>query len=65
MINFLFRSSFLTQKQQPFVFLVDKILTAKAQDPNADTSKLEAKIDQLVYQLYNLTDDEITIIECD
>ena len=29
----------------------------------ADTSALEAEIDQLVYQLYGLTDDEISIIE--
>ncbi len=43
--------------------LVDQILTAKAQDPNADTSKLEAEIDQLVYKLYNLTPNEIEIIE--
>lgn len=28
-----------------------------------DTSKLESKIDSLVYQLYNLTDEEIRIIE--
>ncbi len=50
-------------KQQPFIRLVDKILAAKAQKPNADTGKLEAEIDQLVYQLYNLTDEEIIVIE--
>ena len=31
--------------------------------PNANTSVLEQKIDKLVYQLYNLTPEEITIIE--
>ncbi|MBD2139794.1 Eco57I restriction-modification methylase domain-containing protein, partial [Anabaena sp. FACHB-1237] len=43
--------------------LVDQILNAKKSDPNADTSALEAEIDQMVYQLYNLTPEEIQIIE--
>ena len=42
---------------------VDKILTAKKSDPNADTTALETEIDQLVYQLYELTAEEIKIIE--
>ena len=50
-------------QQQPFILLVDKILAAKAQDSKADTSKLEAKIDQLVYPLYGLTAEEIKIVE--
>ena len=50
-------------QQQPFILLADKILVAKAQDSNADTSKLETKIDQLVYQLYDLTAEEIKIVE--
>ena len=32
-------------------------------NPQADTSKLEAEIDQLVYQLYGLTEEEIRIVE--
>lgn len=36
---------------------------AEKTDPNADTSVLESKIDQLVYKLYGLTDDEIAIVE--
>jgi type II restriction/modification system DNA methylase subunit YeeA len=43
--------------------IVDQILIAKKADPNADTSALEAEIDQMVYQLYNLTAEEIKIIE--
>ncbi|MCK0497681.1 DUF7149 domain-containing protein [Helicobacter pylori] len=43
--------------------LVDKILQAKEKDPKANTQKLEKEIDALVYQLYNLTDEEIKIIE--
>ncbi|WP_305877497.1 class I SAM-dependent DNA methyltransferase [Helicobacter pylori] len=41
----------------------ERILKAKAKDPKANTQELEQKIDALVYQLYNLTDEEIKIIE--
>lgn len=51
------------QQQVPFVNLVEQIITIKKQSPNADTSKLEKEIDQLVYQLYGLTDEEIQIVE--
>ncbi|GAA8707042.1 class I SAM-dependent DNA methyltransferase [Helicobacter pylori] len=40
-----------------------QILEAKEKDPKANTQKLEKEIDALVYQLYNLTDEEIKIIE--
>ncbi|MGL2834870.1 DUF7149 domain-containing protein [Helicobacter pylori] len=43
--------------------LVDKILALKEKDPKANTQRLEKEIDALVYQLYNLTDEEIKIIE--
>ena len=43
--------------------LVDKILAAKKENPQADTSKEEAEIDRLVYQLYGLSEDEIKIVE--
>lgn len=39
------------------------ILEAKEKDPKANTQKLEKEIDALVYQLYNLTDEEIKTIE--
>ncbi len=39
------------------------ILEAKEKDPKANTQELEKKIDALVYQLYNLTDEEIKTIE--
>ncbi|MCX7069117.1 MAG: Eco57I restriction-modification methylase domain-containing protein [Methylococcales bacterium] len=48
-------------QQQPFIDLVDKILTAKKSGEN--TAHLERDIDQQVYALYGLTDDEINIIE--
>ena len=47
----------------PFVKLVDEILESKASDPDADTSELEWEIDRLVYDLYDLTEEENTAIE--
>ncbi len=53
-----------TPKQQaPIVKLVDQILAAKRDDPQANVSEWERKINCLVYQLYELTDEEIAIIE--
>ncbi|GAA7700587.1 class I SAM-dependent DNA methyltransferase [Helicobacter pylori] len=42
---------------------VKQILALKEKDPKANTQELEKEIDALVYQLYNLTDEEIKIIE--
>ncbi|GAA7716457.1 class I SAM-dependent DNA methyltransferase [Helicobacter pylori] len=57
----------ITEKNQK---LADKItdcakviLETKEKDPKANTQQLEKEIDALVYQLYNLTDEEIKIIE--
>ncbi|MDP8282865.1 Eco57I restriction-modification methylase domain-containing protein [Campylobacter jejuni] len=43
--------------------LVDEILKVKEQDKNANTQELENKINSLVCKLYNLTEEEIKIIE--
>ena len=43
--------------------IVDKILEIKRQNPKADTRELERKIDEIVYKLYGLTEEEIQIIE--
>lgn len=43
--------------------IVEQILTAKKSEPKADTTELEKEIDQLVYQLYELTAEEIQIVE--
>ncbi|OPG67200.1 restriction endonuclease [Helicobacter pylori] len=40
-----------------------RILQTKEKDPKANTKRLEKEIDTLVYQLYNLTDEEIKTIE--
>jgi len=51
----------LKESQQPFIELVDQILNAKQE--NINTAKLESDIDKLVYKLYDLTDEEIAIVE--
>lgn len=45
------------------ISLVDEILKAKEQDKNINTQELENKINSLTYKLYNLTEEEIKIIE--
>ncbi len=47
----------------PITNLVNEILAAKHTNPDADTSSLENEIDMLVYALYNLTEEEIAIVE--
>ena len=51
------------EEQKIFILLVSQILTAKKVDPNANTTILEQEIDRLVYQLYELTEAEIKIVE--
>lgn len=51
------------EQQEPIIALVDKILAAKKADSAADTSKLEGEIDKIVYKLYDLTDEEISLIK--
>lgn len=53
----------VSDKQQLFIEKVDQILELKKDNPKADTSGIETEIDQLVYKLYNLTDEEVKIIE--
>ena len=43
--------------------LVEQIFIAKRTDPNTDTTELENEVDKLVYELYNLTPNEIAIVE--
>lgn len=45
-------------KQRPFIDLVDKIIKKKG----ADTPELEKKIDEMIYKLYDLTEEEIKIV---
>jgi hypothetical protein len=50
------------EQQTPIIELVDQILAAKKADPKADTSGLEVCIDDLVYGLYGLDNDEKEIV---
>jgi len=49
------------KEQNPFIDLVDQIIEQKKQ--NKDSTDLENQIDQLVYKLYDLTEEEIKIVE--
>lgn len=49
--------------QLPIVSLVDQIIVTTRNDPTWNTAPLEREIDQLVYKFYDLTPDEIAIIE--
>ena len=51
------------EAQQKLSELVRQILHAKATTARADTTALENEIDQLVYALYDLTPEEIAIVE--
>jgi hypothetical protein len=59
--------------KQPFITLVDQILSAKQQPPsspfskgelsNTNTSALEKQTDEMVYALCGLTPEEIALVE--
>ncbi len=51
------------KNQTSIINLVDKIIQMKLNKRDADTSKFEKQIDELVYKLYDLTEEEIKIIE--
>ncbi|QQX76396.1 MULTISPECIES: Eco57I restriction-modification methylase domain-containing protein [Aequorivita] len=43
--------------------IINYLITLKEEDENFDTTQLEAQIDQLVYELYGLTEEEVAIVE--
>ena len=49
--------------EQILVDKVDSILSAKRDNPKADTSELDKAVDQIVYKLFKLTPSEIVTIE--
>ena len=51
------------EQQTPIIELVDQILNAKHTDSGVDTSSIENEIDKLVYALYDLTPEDIAIVE--
>jgi hypothetical protein len=50
------------EEQRPIVNLVSKVLHMIKVDPNSTTNE-QSQIDQLVYQLYDLSEEEIAIVE--
>ena len=50
------------EQEKTIIDLVNKILSEKKDNPQSDASDLELEIDNLVYKLYGLTDEEISII---
>ena len=52
-----------SEQQQQIIDIVDRIIDIKSNNPNANTSIFEQEIDKQVYTLYNLTPEEIAIIE--
>ncbi|MEX2437771.1 MAG: Eco57I restriction-modification methylase domain-containing protein [Candidatus Babeliales bacterium] len=46
-----------------FEAIVDEILTTKKISPQADIRNLESELDQLVYKLYGLNEEEINFVE--
>ena len=51
------------EQQTGIIRIVNQILEAKAADSDANTADLEQEIDERVYALYNLTQEEIAIVE--
>ena len=50
-------------QQQKIISLVNRILAIKKENSQANVVTIEADIDRLVYELYDLTEDEIKIVE--
>ena len=50
-------------QQTGIIKLVNQIIAAKRTDTDADVSALENEIDEIVYSLYDLTPEEIAIVE--
>ncbi len=77
MINDIPLPSIDTNVRKNIIALVDQILAAKTTPPSApllnkegnkgvvDTSALEQQIDEMVYKLYGLTEEDIAIVEGD
>jgi adenine-specific DNA-methyltransferase len=51
------------KKQADIAKLVKQILAAKKGNPEAELTQLERQIDQMVYELYGLTPEEIAVVE--
>jgi len=59
--NLEFSDNLSIEDRQPFIKSVDEILEKKKL--GQETADLENKIDEMVYRLYDLTAEEIAIVE--
>ena len=50
-------------REQQLAEFAKKIMLAKKNNSLSDTSSMESEIDNIVYQLYSLSNDEISVIE--
>ena len=48
--------------QEKLVAIVDEVIAEKTADKQADTSDQESQIDEIVFNLYHLTDEEKEIV---
>jgi hypothetical protein len=51
------------EQQAEIITIVDHILAVKGAGPDANTTESEKEIDKWVYALYNLTQEEIAMVE--
>lgn len=51
------------EKQSEISELVNQIMVGKKANPDADLTRLDQEIDRLVYELYDLTDEEVAVVE--
>lgn len=51
------------ENRLPFVKMVEMIMKMKKENLQSDTTSLEDELDQMVYRLYDLSSEEIAIIE--
>ena len=53
----------ITKNQSSIVNLVKEAIKTKKENPKADITNIEIQIDILVYKLYNLTYEEVKVID--
>ena len=51
------------EQRELIVNLVDRILSTRKEDPQADTREMEQQIDLIIYHLYGLTYEEVLIVD--
>ena len=51
-----------SELQSKVARLAERILAVKKDRPNASTLELETKLDEIVYHLYGLSDEEIEVV---